>query len=94
MTTCECVHSQLGGHGHSQTWKKHHGVRTGGHVKLQRRGQGVCYDLTRCSVQPNSNRIVVARVGVFSWLPLCSVVGLRWGLTLLACACASDGFML
>ena len=35
-----------------------------------------------------------ARVGMFSWLLLFGVVGLRWGLTLLAWACAFHGFLL
>ena len=37
---------------------------------------------------------VVACVGVFSRLPLCGVGGLRWGLTLLGCACTFDDFLL
>ena len=37
---------------------------------------------------------VAARVGVFSRLLLCGFVGLRWGLTLLTCACAFDSFLL
>ena len=33
-------------------------------------------------------------VGVFGWLPVSGVVGLRSGLTLFAYACAFDGFLL
>ena len=37
---------------------------------------------------------VAARVGVFSWLMFCGLLACVGGLTLLACACAFDSFLL